>query len=115
MVPGLVFGLAGPLLIDLMTWADEVRHAARIFLPWAALAPVIGIAASMLDSVFIGATQTRDMRSAMVLSVGVYLCALSLLVPWLGNHGLWVALVMLNVTRAVTLARFYSGLEARLR
>ena len=68
----------------------------------------------MLDGIFIGATQTHDMCNAMALSVAVYLCALWLLVPWLGNHGLWAALMVLNVSRAVSLARLYPRIEARL-
>ena len=37
-----------------------------------AAAPLIGIAAWMLDGIFIGATETRAMRNAMLLSVAVY-------------------------------------------
>ena len=114
MALGLVFGLAGPMLIDLMTREGDVQVAARAFLPWVALAPVVGIAAWMLDGIFIGATQTHDMCNAMALSVAVYLCALWLLVPWLGNHGLWAALMVLNVSHAVSLARLYPRIEARL-
>ena len=111
---GAAFWLAGPALIDLMAKAGEVQTEARRFLPWIALAPVVGIASWMLDGIFIGATQTRDMRSAMLQSVLVYLVALWMLVPWLGNHGLWAALMVLNVTRAVTLLRLYPRIEARV-
>ena len=111
---GAAFWLAGPALIDLMAKAGDVQTEARRFLPWIALAPVVGIASWMLDGIFIGATQTRDMRSAMLQSVLVYLVALWMLVPWLGNHGLWAALMVLNVTRAVTLLRLYPRIEARV-
>ena len=110
---GLAFWLAGPGLIDLMAKAGDVQAEARHFLPWIALAPVVGIASWMLDGIFIGATQTRDMRTAMLQSVLVYLVALAVLVPWLGNHGLWAALMVLNMTRAVTLLRLYPRIEAR--
>jgi Na+-driven multidrug efflux pump len=53
------------------------------------------------------------MRTAMLQSVLVYLVALAVLVPWLGNHGLWAALMVLNMTRAVTLLRLYPRIEAR--
>ncbi|MGL6210019.1 MAG: MATE family efflux transporter, partial [Paracoccaceae bacterium] len=52
---GLVFWLAGALIIDLMTTSPEVRAEARTYLLWVAAAPVIGIAAWMLDGIFIGA------------------------------------------------------------
>ncbi len=108
----LAFLLAGPWIIDLMTTAPDVREAARGYLPWMVAAPLIGIAAWMLDGIFIGATRTRDMRNAMLISVAVYSGALALLLPAFGNHGLWAALMVLNATRALTLAWRYPALEA---
>jgi MATE family multidrug resistance protein len=108
-----VFIAAGPALIDLMATAPEVRAAARAYLPWVAAAPVLGIAAWMLDGIFIGATRTRELRNAMALSVAVYAAALAVLLPAFGNNGLWAALMVLNATRGVTLASRYPALEAQ--
>jgi MATE family multidrug resistance protein len=105
------FWLGGPALIDLMTTAPEVRAEARLYLGWAATAPLIGIAAWMLDGIFIGATRTRDMRNLMLLSACVYAAALAVLVPAAGNHGLWAALMVLNATRGLTMALRYPALE----
>jgi MATE family multidrug resistance protein len=107
------FLLLGPSVIDLMATAPEVRAEARLYLPWMAAAPVIGIAAWMLDGIFIGATETRSLRNAAILSVAVYACALALLLPRFGNHGLWAALMILNAARGVTLGLRYPALEAR--
>lgn len=109
----LAFALAGPALIDLMATAPEVRAAARDYLPWLVALPLVGIAAWMLDGIFIGATQTRQMRNAMLVSVAVYAGALALLLPTFGNHGLWAALTVLNLTRGLTLGLRYPALEAR--
>ncbi len=109
---GLLFWIAGPQIIDLMTTAPEVRQAARTYLPWLVLAPLLGIASWMLDGIFIGATWTREMRNAMLQSVAVYVLAVVLFVPAFGNHGLWGALMVLNVTRAITLGYRYPRLEA---
>ncbi|MGB5558807.1 MAG: MATE family efflux transporter [Paracoccaceae bacterium] len=106
------FFVAGPYLIDVMATAPQVRAEARVYLPWVAAAPMIGIASWMLDGIFIGATRTRAMRNAMVLSAGVYILALLAFVGPLGNHGLWLSLMVLNVTRAVTLGMRYPALEA---
>ncbi|MSU91084.1 MATE family efflux transporter [Rhodobacteraceae bacterium 2CG4] len=108
---GLGFWLAGPWLIDTMAKAPEVQHAARIYLPWVALAPVAGAAAWMLDGIFIGATRTRQMRNAMLVSVLIYAAALAILLPAFGNHGLWAALMVLNVARGITLFLRYPALE----
>ncbi len=113
-VMALAFAVGGGVIIDLMTTAPEVRTAARLFLIWAALAPVLSVASYMFDGVFIGATWTRDMRIAMMQSVALYVLALLVLVPLFGNHGLWAALMVLNVTIAATLALRYPRLEAAI-
>lgn len=110
---GLTFFLAGPAIIDLMTTAPEVRQTARDYLPWLVVAPLIGIASWMFDGIFIGATLTREMRNAMLLSVAIYAAALAALVPAFGNHGLWAALMVLNATRGLTMARLYPRAEDR--
>ena len=110
---GLGFWFAGPAIIDLMAAEAEVREAARLYLPWVALGPVVGIASWMFDGIFIGATLTREMRNAMAVSVTVYGVALWFLLPAYGNHGLWAALMVLNVTRGVTMALFYGRVEAK--
>ena len=107
------FLLAGPAIIDAMAAAPEVRAEARAYLPWIAAAPLLGIGAWMLDGIFIGATETRALRNAMVTAVATYVVALVLLKPPFGNHGLWAALMVLNVARGVTLALRYPALEAR--
>lgn len=112
-VLSLTFWIAGPAIIDLMSTASEVRQTARVFLPWIAAAPLIGIASWMFDGIFIGATLTREMRNAMLASVAVYIAALMLLVPVFGNHGLWAALMVLNATRGVTMAAYYPRAEAK--
>ena len=108
---GAGFYFGGPFLIDWMAKAPEVQEAARLYLPWLAVAPIIGIASWMFDGIYIGATWTRPMRNAMVQSVGIYLVALVILVPAMGNHGLWAALMILNAVRGVTLWRRYRALE----
>ena len=114
-VLALGFWLLGPKIIDLMTTAPEVRAIARDYLPWLTVAPLIGIASWMLDGIYIGATWTRAMRNAMLQSVAVYAVAVAVLVPAFGNHGLWAALMVLNITRAVTLGWRYQGLEGQIQ
>ncbi|WP_417809457.1 MATE family efflux transporter [Thioclava sp.] len=110
---GAVFLLAGPAIIDVMTTAPEVRLAARSYLPWIVAAPLIGIASWMFDGIFIGATLTREMRNAMFVSVAIYVAALMILIPTFGNHGLWGALMVLNATRGLAMARLYPRAEAK--
>ncbi len=99
----LVLWLFGGAAIDLMTTSPEVRVAAREFLPWCALCPLVGFVAFQLDGIFIGATRGPDMRNMMLISLAFFLAATALLVPALGNNGLWLAFILFLVVRAITL------------
>ena len=65
----------------------------------------------MLDGIFIGATRTRDMRNMMAVSLAVYVASVLILVPLMGNHGLWTALLISFAVRGVTLGLRYPALE----
>jgi multidrug resistance protein, MATE family len=99
----------GSWLIDCLTTDTAAQAAARTYLPWAALAPILGVWAFQLDGIFIGATQTAAMRNAMLTSLGIYLGAWWLLQPF-GNHGLWAAFYVHYLARAATLLRYYPKL-----
>ena len=100
-----LFLLLGPLLIDLLTVDAGVRAAARVYLPWAALAPLAGVWSFQLDGVFIGATRTAEMRNAMLLTLALFFLGWWLLLPW-GNHGLWAALYVSYAARLLTLGAY---------
>lgn len=106
------FALAGPWVIDVMAKSHEVQTVARIYLPWMVAAPLIGCVAWMMDGIFIGATQSRDMRNMMIVSFVIYWIAVWVFLPIWGNHGLWAALLVSFFARGVTLSLRYPGLEA---
>jgi MATE family multidrug resistance protein len=106
----LFLALLGPTLIDILTVEPGVRSVAREFLPWAALAPLIGVWCFQLDGIFIGATRTADMRNAMLMSLVIFLVAWYLLRPF-GNHGLWAALYVHYAARGLTLLFYFPGLR----
>ena len=113
LVLSFVYLAAGPALIDLMTTAPNVRLVAREFLPWLVAAPVIGVGAWMLDGIFIGATLTREMRQTMLISTMLYGLSLLILLPLFGNHGLWAALMVLNLARGITMGRKWPLVEQK--
>lgn len=108
-----VFFLTGPVMIDLLTNVNEVRNTTRTYLVWAVAAPVVSLWCYLLDGVFIGATCTREMRNAMVISLIAYLAAWYLLAPVFLNHGLWLSLHVYFVARALTLGYYLPNVRAR--
>ena len=113
-VGSLLFVAGGGLLIDLLTSIPAVRAAAREFLPWMVLAPLVSVWSFQLDGIYIGATRTTEMRNGALLSLSVWAGVSTLAVPFLGNHGLWLAFMLWMLARATTLAAWYPRLEASL-
>ncbi len=96
--------LGGESVIAVITTSPEVRAAATDYLPWAALTALTGVLAFQMDGIYIGATWSSAMRNMMLLSFALFLAALLLLPPILGNHGLWLALHVFLIARGVSLA-----------
>ena len=104
---GAAIMLAGPLAIDMMTPDPLVRQSAKTYLPYCALAPILGFAAWQFDGIFIGTTRTPEMRNAGIAAVLIYLGAHYLLEPRWGGTGIWIAFLIYYVARAITLAFYY--------
>ncbi|NSX54436.1 MATE family efflux transporter [Parasulfitobacter algicola] len=106
-----IFYIAGGTIIDIMTTAEPVRILARDYLIYMVLAPILGVAAWMLDGIFIGATRTADMRNMMIITTVIYFASAIVLTSWYGNHGLWIALLISFIARGITLGSRYPALE----
>jgi MATE family multidrug resistance protein len=114
---GFLFGAAttavllmlGDPLIDTMTTSAEVRQAAREFMLFAALAPVMGVLAYTFDGIYIGATWARDMRNLMLAALAIYLATWWVLQGY-GNTGLWIALLVFLASRGMLQAARYPKL-----
>ncbi len=112
-VLSICFALFGPWVIDVMAKAPEVQEAARTYLPYMVAAPIVGVAAWMLDGIFIGATRTKDMRNMMIISTIIYFVSVIPLMAAFGNHGLWLGMLISFIARGITLGWKYPGLEAQ--
>ena len=107
----LVYLVFGGQIIDLLTTAPEVRTEARSYFLYLVIAPLLGVWPFMMDGIFIGATRTRDMRNMMAVSLVIYVISVLALIPLLGNHGLWLALLISFIARGLTLTLRYPALE----
>lgn len=96
----------GGAAIDFLTLDAGVHETARLYLAWAALLPVLSVWCYQLDGIFIGATQSEEMRNAAVASSLLFLALWWLFLPY-GNHGLWAALTGFNLIRALALGFYY--------
>ena len=76
--------------------------------------PVISVLAYVMDGIFLGATQGRTIRNAMSFSFIIFIFAVYLFVPVMGNHGLWGALMLFMLVRGLTLLLCYKKLETSI-
>lgn len=98
----IIYALYGDIIVSWLTSLAQLRELATDYLIWQAILPVAGVWCYLLDGMFIGATKGREMRNGMAMAATGY--ALTLLtLPWLGNHGLWLAITLFLVLRGVSL------------
>jgi MATE family multidrug resistance protein len=107
----LVFALGGQALIWLMTDIEDVRREALVYLPYAVAGPLLGAVAFLFDGVYVGATRTAEMRNGMVAALIMFELCAWLLMPPLGNHGLWLAYHAFMIVRGLWLGIVYWRLE----
>lgn len=111
---GALIYLGGPFVISILTKDPAVIESARTYLPFCALAPIVGFAAWQMDGIFIGTTQTRAMRNAGIAAVIIYIGAHYTLEPRFGGYGLWAAFLVYYIARGLTLAVYYPGIKKQL-
>lgn len=87
------FALFGEAIIALLTTIPEVRATAGDYLLWPVLMPLASVWAYTYDGVYLAATRTRTMRNSVIASFGIFLVLLHALPPFVGNHGLWIAVL----------------------
>ena len=104
----------GPAAIGFLSRDPAVIKSATTFLPYCALAPIVGFASWQFDGIFIGTTQTRAMRDAGIAAVIIYIGAHYILEPRYGGYGLWASFLIYYIARALTLMVFYPSVTRQL-
>ena len=91
-----------PWIVGMLTSQQELASLTLAYWHWAALLPPISFLAFQMDGVFIGATQSREMRNAMLVSAVLFGVAV-LMLGGLGLNGLFAAFTIYLGLRGITL------------
>ncbi|MDO6459533.1 MATE family efflux transporter [Granulosicoccaceae sp. 1_MG-2023] len=110
-----LYAFAGEGIIALMTTLPGVRAQAAVYLPWVVFSPLVAVWCYQLDGIFLGATRTAAMRNSAFLSLLGLVLSAWWLMPLLGNHGLWAAMMVFHLLRGGLLGLAYPGLLRALR
>ena len=108
----LLYWFAGDALLALLTPDGALREAAKRFMPWVVISPLIVVVGFQLDGIFIGSTRAKEMRDSMIVSTAIFLPASLWAGAQFGNHGLWAAFSLYFVLRAGTLLIYMPRLKA---
>jgi MATE family multidrug resistance protein len=75
--------------------------------------PLISSFCYQFDGIFIGASQTKELRNAMIFSVFSYLLMSLYLTKLIGNTGIWISLSLFMVLRALSLFYYLDKIYLR--
>ena len=101
---GLVFLLAAPWFIPLLTVHVDVQIHTAALVPWLSLTITVGALAFALDGLFLGLTQGKALRKAALVSLLGAFLPLLVLSTYLHNvHILWLAMVFFMAARGLSL------------
>ena len=107
----LIFFTFGDTIINFMTNADEVLNISKDFKIWIIIVPLCSFPAYILDGIFFGTTHTAEIRKAMIFSTIFYFLTALILTSKFQNDGLWLALNLFLIMRALTLIYYYPNIE----
>lgn len=102
-----VYLFTGKHIIALLTDINEVRLYSEQYLLWLIMVPVVAVWSYLYDGVFIGATWSREMRNVMLMAVFTVYLPAWLLSQSLGNHGLWLSMILFLAARGGLMAWYY--------
>jgi len=103
--------LGGTFFINLLTSIEPIRLLANDYLMWVIIMPILTMACYHLDGIFLGTTQTSDLRNGMLISLIVFVGLTLWLIPNLQNDGLWISFCVFFIIRAITLLIRYRSVE----
>ncbi|MDA9767611.1 MATE family efflux transporter [Candidatus Pelagibacter sp.] len=102
-------------IIFLMTDIYSIRVLSLDYSIWLIIIPFISSFCFQFDGIFIGASQTKELKNAMIFSVFLYLIISSILVDYFSNTGIWISLCIFMVLRAFSLFYYLDRIYLRFK
>jgi len=97
-------------IIYIITDIEILRFISFQHILWVIIIPPIACFCYQLDGIFIGASQTKEIRNAMIVSVLSYIGVSIFLTKYLDNHGIWFSLLLFMIFRSLTLQYYFKNI-----
>ena len=108
LIISVIYLLSFQFIVNLLTDLDYLKFLVFNYFFWIIIIPPIASVCYQFDGIFIGASQTAEMRNAMIVSGVLFIISSQLLVSNFGNHGLWLSLLFFMIMRSITLNYYFN-------
>ncbi len=95
-------------IINIITDVEILRFISYNHAIWVIVIPPVAAFCYQFDGIFIGASQTKELRNGMMISVASFIVISIYLTKYLNNHGLWLSLLLFMALRSLTLKMFFN-------
>jgi MATE family multidrug resistance protein len=113
LIISIVYFLANQYVINLMSDIEEIRILSSQYAIWLIILPFIASFCYQFDGIFIGVSQTKELRNAMIFSVFCYLIISIFLTKYFSNTGVWISLCIFMILRATSLYYYLDTIYLR--
>ena len=113
LIISIIYYFINEYFIALMSDIETIRNLSSSYAIWLILLPLISSFCYQFDGIFIGASQTKELRNAMIFSVFSYLALSLLLTEVMGNSGIWISLCLFMILRAFSLLYYMDKIYLR--
>ena len=115
LIISIIYFFAYEYVINLMSDLEEIRKLSSSYVIWLIIFPLISSFCYQFDGIFIGASQTKELRNAMIFSVFSYLIISIFLTKLLFNNGIWISLCIFMILRALSLFHYLDKIYLRFK
>ena len=115
LIISIIYFFSYEYVINLMSDLEEIRKLSSSYVIWLIILPLISSFCYQFDGIFIGASQTKELRNAMVFSVLSYLIISIVLTKLLFNDGIWISLCIFMILRALSLFYYLNKIYLRFK
>ncbi|WP_163718152.1 MATE family efflux transporter [Mangrovibacterium lignilyticum] len=97
-----LFLVGNKFIIGLLTNQESLYETASQFMFWVILTPLVTFSSFVWDGIYIGVTASKEMRNSMLAAtLLVFAPSFFFLQNILGNHALWLAMMLFMLARGV--------------
>lgn len=98
----LAYAIGGEFFFNLLTDDNTIRQASMEYLPWAIAIPACGVAAFVLDGLFVGITNSVGMLCGTAIGATAFFIIYFTFFGVMQNHALWLAFNAYLLMRGIT-------------